>query len=323
VTARRRPRPGPAVRLGRTSRDRGPHPVRLTPRKAPPGRATAAAAVLLTAGCGRLDELPYDPPTTPEQWCDLRPCVDVGGTIVNEPFGTGLVLALTLLWVAAGVWFLATRRGQRSRTWLGIALVLGGLGAGQAGISYQAFSYELKCAGRDLCRLTTGWEVGYSITQALSVSAMLAAVAFASAAGRTRLALLVLATASALGYVLVAAAGVLLPSAALLSFPVLMLFAVPVLLAVILVAARGYRRTRDPMNRSLLVAAALQVAVQVAYFATWTSGMTAALWDDGNGFYFSENEVLHLGMILWLWYVVAVVGKYLHDAPAGAATDAG
>ena len=67
-----------------------------------------------------------------------------------------------------------TRSGQRSRAWLGVALLLGGIGAGLAGASYQAFSYPLKCAGWDFCRLTDGLEVGYSVSQAASVSAMVA-----------------------------------------------------------------------------------------------------------------------------------------------------
>ena len=71
------------------------------------------------------------------------------------------------------------------------------------------------------------------------------------------------------------------------------------------------------MDRSLVVAAALLIGVQVAYFAYWAAGLTAVLWDQGQGFYFSENDVLHIGMMLWLWYVVAVVGRYLHDASTG------
>ena len=59
----------------------------------------------------------------------------------------------------------------------------------------------------------------------------------------------------------------------------------------------------------------VEVLVQVGYFATWLSGMTEALWDDGAGVYFSENEVLHLGMLLWLAYVVVALGPTLHDAP--------
>ncbi len=54
------------------------------------------------------------------------------------------------------------------------------------------------------------------------------------------------------------------------------------------------------MDRSLVVAAALLIGVQVAYFAYWAAGLTAVLWDQGQGFYFSENDVLHIGMMLWL-----------------------
>lgn len=280
--------------------------------------AVAAVAAVLLAGCGRLDELTYQPPTTPEQWCDQRPCVQVGDTILNEPLGTFLVFLLAGVWVASGIYFLRTRRGQRSRQWLGIALILGGIGAALAGVSYQAFSYELKCAGLDLCRLTSGWEVAYSLTQACSVSAMLIAVAHACTTGRLRRGLILYAIANAAVYVVITIIGVLMPSATLLSFAVLMLFALPGILVVIVVAGRRYRSTRDPMDRSLVIAAVLLILVQVAYFAYYAAGITAVLWDDGNGFYFSENDVLHVGLILWLWYVVAVVGRHLRDAPTVA-----
>jgi hypothetical protein len=272
-----------------------------------------ALGVLALAGCGRLDELTYQPATTPEQWCQQRPCVEVGGTVWTEPLGSFLVFTLAALWVAAGVYFLVTRRSQRSRAWLGVALVLGGVGAAQAGISYQAFSYVLKCEGRDLCVLTNGFEVGYSVTQALSVSAMLIAVAFACARGGGRRGLIWYAGINAGVYVVLSIVGVLLPSALLLSFSVLMLFALPGIVIVIVVAARRYRQTRDQMDRSLVVAAVLLVVVQVAYYAYYAAGITATLYDGGRGFYFSENDVLHVGMILWLGYVVFVVGKHLRD----------
>ena len=107
-------------------------------------RRFTVLAVLL-AGCGRLDELQYSPATTPDQWCQQRPCVEVGDTILNEPLGTVLVFGLALLWLIVGTYFLLTRAGQRSRAWFGLALLLGGVSAALAGISYQALSYVLKC----------------------------------------------------------------------------------------------------------------------------------------------------------------------------------
>ena len=277
--------------------------------------------VPVLAACGRLDELEYTPQTTPQEWCEQRPCVEVGSTTLNEPLGTFLVFALAALWVGVGIYFLITRRGQRSRGWFGIALVLGGLGAAQAGISYQAFSYVLKCEGRDYCILTNGFEVGYSVTQALSVSAMVVAVAFACAAGGLRRGLIIYAAVNAAVYVVVSILGVLQPSAFLLSFEVLMLFAVPGIILVMIVSGRHYRQHHDAMSRSILWAAVLLILVQVAYFAYYAAGITEALWNDGAGFYFSQNDVLHVGMILWLFFVAVTLGKSLADQTGPAEAD--
>ena len=275
-------------------------------------RRFTVLAVLL-AGCGRLDELQYSPATTPDQWCQQRPCVEVGDTILNEPLGTVLVFGLALLWLIVGTYFLLTRAGQRSRAWFGLALLLGGVSAALAGISYQALSYVLKCEGLQYCRLTNGFEVGYSLTQAFSVSAMLVAVAYACTTGGTRRGFLTYAGVNAGVYVLVTVIAVMLPSAVLLSFPVLMLFAVPGLVMVIVIAAR---RRADQMARVILNIALLQILVQAAYFAYYAAGITQTLWDDGKGFYFSENDVLHVGMILWLVYVWRALGPLLRDVDA-------
>lgn len=284
-------------------------------------RLLLALPLVLLAGCGRLDQLSYQPATTPEQWCEQRPCIEVGGTVVNEPIGIVLVCALALFWVAAGAYFLVSRRGQRSRVWFGIALVLGGVGAALAGTSYQLFSYVLKCQGRDMCMLTNGYEVAYSVTQAWSVSAMVVAVAFACTLGRTRTILISYAVTNAALYCVVTVIGVMVPSALALSFSVLMLFALP---GVIIVIAITARRLRQPKERAIFTAAVLLLLVQVAYYAYWASGLTKALWNS-SGIYFSENDVLHIGFILWLAYLLWRVGPTLDDrendqvsAPAAA-----
>ena len=292
----------------------------MTVRRTRPARRCAKPlprilpfAVAVVVGCGRLDNLSYEPATTPQQWCVQRPCIQVGSTVVSEPLSSLLVFSLAVLWVVVGCHLLKTRRGQCCRTWLGIALVLGGVGAAQAGVSYQMFSFVLKCAGREYCQLTNGFEVGYSVTQALSVSAMLAAVAYACTIGRLRRGLIGYGIVNAVAYLLIVIAGVMLPSRTLLSFAVLMLFALPGIILVIIVAGRRYWQTGQQMDGAPLVAALLLVLVQVAYFAYGAAGITQRLWNDGRGVYFSENDVLHVGMIAWLAYVFAVVGKHLCD----------
>ncbi len=264
-------------------------------------------------GC-KLDQLLIEPGITPSQWCVMRPCVKFAGMIINEPFGSFLVFLLAALWIGAGFIFLASNRGQKSRLWLGIALVLGGIGAAQAGISYQMFSFILKCQGRQFCLLTNGFEVGYSLTQAVSVSAMLVSVAYACAGGYFRRVVIYYSFANVIFYFFVTIAGVTGPSRVLLSFEVLMLFALPGLLFVILISGARFIKTRNPLSGSLVKAALMQVLVQAAYFGYYASGLTQKLYNHGLGIYFSENDVLHVGMILWLIYVVHEVGKHLKDS---------
>lgn len=273
--------------------------------------ASGAGAWLLW---GRLDELFVEPAITPAQWCTERPCVPVAGLILDEPLGAVLVFALALLWIGVGVRFLCTRDGQRARFWLGLALVLGGLGAAQAGLSYQAFGFELKCAGRERCLLTNGLEVGYSLSQALSVSAMLVAVAHACLRERARRAVLVYAGANAALYFGVVLLGTARPSGALLSFELLMLFALPGILLVMAIARAPAGHGRGPLHRALGQAAIGLLAVQVAHFGWAAAGITEALWAGGRGFRFSENDVLHAGMIGWLFFIHARLGPHLHDA---------
>ena len=265
---------------------------------------------LLLTGCGRIDELVYQPPTTPAEWCAQRPCVEVGGITLAEPWSSVLVFALALLWLGVGIYFLVSRRGQRSRTWFGVSLILGGLAAGSAGISYQAFSYELKCAGRDLCALTNGFEIAYSLMQVASMSAMVVAVAYALASERVRRAITVYAVLNLIVYVAITVAGVLLPSAFLLSFELLLLFAVP---ALVIAAVLAIRRWQEPLARRILWVLVLLVFVQVAYLVYFALGITESLW--ASGIYFSANDVLHVGMLAWLAITAGALGPALKDGP--------
>lgn len=274
-----------------------------------PWRAVGLGAIAWAlAGCGRVDELVYQPRTTPAEWCAQRPCVEVGGVTLAEPWSSALVFALALLWLGVGVFFLVTRRGQLSRTWFGGSLILGGLAAGSAGISYQAFSYELKCAGRDVCALTNGYEIAYSVLQVASMSAMVVAVAYALASVRARRAIAVYAVLNLLVYVVITIAGVLLPSAFLLSFEQLLLFAVP---ALVIAAVLAMRRWSEPLARRILWVLVLLVLVQVAYLVYFALGITESLW--ASGIYFSANDVLHVGMLAWLAVTGWALGPTLRD----------
>ena len=277
--------------------------------------AIAVLAASLT-GCGNLADLEYQPPIYSDEWCQQQPCFSVGDAVLTQPLGTALVFLLAMLWLAAGGYFWFTRAGQKSRAWFGAALALGGIGAALAGISFQTFGYMLKCAGRQTCQLTNGFEVGYSISQAVSVSAMVIAVSFACSFSRARTWFVGYAAANAAIYIGITVVGVTQPNATLLSFEMLMLFAVPGIIIVFVLALRRFRESREALYSAIMWAAVLLVVVQLAYFGYFVAGLTQTFWANGEGFYFSENDILHVGMILWLGYVVRAVGPRLRDLAA-------
>ncbi len=74
-----------------------------------------------------MNELLFEPPTTPGQWCEIQPCFEIGGVTFTQPLGSILVYFLALLWLAGGIYFWRIRDGQRSREWMVLAPALGAL----------------------------------------------------------------------------------------------------------------------------------------------------------------------------------------------------
>ena len=263
-----------------------------------------------------MNELLFEPPTTPERWCEIQPCFEIGGVTFTQPLGSILVYLLAFLWIAGGVYFWRVRDGQRSREWMSLALVLGGIGAGLAGTSYQFLGYELKCANRELCLWTHWFEVAYMMLQAASSSAMVIAIAYACTTGELRLWLTLYAIANTLAYLALASYGAVTETRGLITFELLMAFAAPGLLLILVIAAVRWLRDRDSMDLAMIGAGVWLVVTIAGYSAYLAAGLTASLWDGGAGFYFSENDVLHLGMIFFIAYLVVVVAGRLCDSAA-------
>jgi len=218
-----------------------------------------------------------------------------------------------LLTIGIGVRLLSRRAGQRSRLAWGVALVLWGAGALLAGASYQAFSYAIKCAGRPTCAWTSWWEVGYLLLSAASVGAMVLGVAHACAAGRLRRALSAGAAAGGALYLVAVLTGALVPVRFLVSFELLVLFAAPAFAALLAVNTKRWRHGRNPLDLALLRAWLGLAAAFGAYSLYRALGAGAALW--AKGLWFSENDVLHVGLIVWMVHLAAAVAPRLRDLP--------
>lgn len=275
---------------------------------------------LFLSGCSSLSAIPSDPVQTPETWLRIQPFIamQLGGAefVLVQPSSTFFVYLLGAVAIGAGIYFLRIREGQRSRLWWGIALILWGLGALFAGTSYQAFSYEIKCRGREICAWTSGWEVIYLLFSVASVDAMMMAEAYIFSPGKWRKGLMIYAAANIVLYAVTLIAGVISLNKFLISFELLLLVTAPSIVAFLILSGWRYFKSRNPMDLGLLVTWIWLGLTISAYFAYLQLGFSETLWE--SGLWFSENDVLHIGLISWMLYIAISLAKRVHDAPAHA-----
>ena len=265
---------------------------------------------------GRLQSIPQDDPDlTPENWCRAQPCMMIRiadkDLVISQPLSSFWVYFLGLFTIGVSLYFFYIQNGENSRLWWGVSILLWGIGALLAGTSYQAFGYEIKCAGKQACSWTSWWEVVYLMFQQVSINAMLVAVAFSCTEGTFQIVLLLYALLSSLVYVSIVAIGGILPIKTLITFEFMLWVSAPVLFFFCCLNAWRYYMLKDPMDLVLLGAWILLIGTMMAYWVYRKQGISKKLWT--KGVWFSENDVLHVSLILWMAYIATVVADYITD----------
>jgi len=272
-------------------------------------------STLLLAGCDTLNTIPFSPSQTPETWLAIQPYLKIQFGVreihIIQPSSTVFVYALGILAIAVGLYFLKIRNGQYSRFWWGIALLLWGVGAIFAGTSYEAFSYEIKCAGRVNCIWTSWWEIIYLVLSVASVNAMALAEAFSSTTGKLRKWLSFYAFMNLGLYIIITLIGAIIPIKFLISFELLLVFTAPSILLFFFLNGWRYLKFRKKLDLALLGTWLGLGIIIGAYFLYFVLGITQELWSQG--IWFSENDVLHIGLILWMLYIGLVVAPKMKD----------
>ncbi len=273
------------------------------------------SSFLLTS-CGQLDSIPYTPAQTPETWLQIQPFAEFKFASQNiifiQPSTSIIVYFLGILTIGVGLYFLKIRQDQLSRFWWGIALLLWGIGALLAGTSYEAFSYAIKCAGRDLCLWTSWWEILYLLASVWSIDAMMLAVAYSSTTGKLRRALSVYSVINAVVYFIIVMIGVFIPVKFLISFEFLLVVAAPGIIAFFII--NGWRYFKFKLRLDLLLLCTwIWLGITIAaYFLFLISGIPESLW--AKGFWFSANDVLHIGLIIWMLYIAFALAPQIKDS---------
>jgi hypothetical protein len=271
--------------------------------------------ILSLTACGQLDSIPYTPAQTPQTWLQIQPFAEfkfASQNIFIQPSTSIIVYSLGVLAIVVGLYFLKIRADQRSRLWWGIALLLWGIGALLAGTSYEAFSYAIKCAGREFCLWTSWWEILYLIASVWSIDAMTLAVAYSSTTGKLRKALSVYAIINAILYFIIVMIGVFVPVKFLISFELLLVVVAPSIIAFFVINGWRYSKYELRLDLTLLVTWIWLGVTIVAYFLYLISGNAESLW--ARGLWFSANDVLHIGLIIWMLYIAFALVPQVKDS---------
>jgi hypothetical protein len=286
-----------------------------------PFRLSVTTAI--SSAFNRLKSIRYtNPKLTPENWCEFQPCVTIKliskDIILTQPSSTFFVYLLGILTIGVGLSFVWLRGDETSRLWWGISLLLWGIGALLAGTSYQAFGYQIKCAGQETCAWTSWWEVIYLMLQQVSMDALLVAIACSCTEGMLKTVLLGYALLSAVVYVILTFIGGIIPVKSLITFELMVWVSTPLFLIMFTLSAWRYYTLGTTMDLALVGAWVLLLLTMTAYWLYDKLDITPKLWAKGKGTWFSQNDVLHTGLILWMIYIATIVAERVQDYKGAA-----
>lgn len=266
----------------------------------------------------RVKTIEHDNPEfTTDGWFNAQPSATIRiaskTLILSQPSSTLLVYLLGVLTISAGLYFFQIRGNEISRIMWGVSLVLWGVGAILAGTSHQAFGYQIKCRGRKAVAWTSWWELIYLIFQQVSLNVMLVAVAYSCTSGVWLKVLTGYAIVSSLIYGLLIVVGGLVPIRSLITFEFMVLTSTPIVVLFFALNGWRYLMFKSPMDLALLTTWTLMLLSMVFYWIYDYLGIARKLWTGKNRIWFSENDVLHVVLIVWVVYIVMFLVKYIED----------
>jgi hypothetical protein len=256
-------------------------------------------------------KLQHSPPIKASEWCEKQPCVECGDWIISQPSSSLIVFLLSFYGLWVGYHYIKTQEGHQSRYWFGISMLLGGIGGLSAGLSYQLLGYEIKCAGRAFCMLTSWWEIIYFVLTVAAAGALLISISHIGFGKKIQSWSRNYAIGSTLLYLCCCLSGAFLPNKFLVSFDFMMLYTMPAYLIVLPLHLYFYYKQRSILLKRFLICWFLLVVVILAQNFYLEMGYTEILW--AKGIWFSENDVFHILMLFWCFYVHLFLSKYIKD----------
>jgi len=258
---------------------------------------TTGVGFALFYSMNKLSSLFLNPPITASLFLSQTPNIIINGLILQQPSSTLLVMLLALITMNLGFQYLR-KSSSHFYTWLGINFVLWGLGAFLAGLSYQAFGYQLKCVVYDVCLFTDVLELLYMSVTVLSINAFLMAYRELIHNEKWKKILQNYALISVVLYVFFQGFGMIYPFKFMVSYEGMLLFLSPNILIMMVIS---YRNRTTPIHQVLFKLWIFFLGVNIAYFVALFAGQGSYLLENYH-LWFNENDTLHILLILWMVY---------------------
>jgi hypothetical protein len=272
--------------------------------------------ILVIIQFSNTGSLLLEPLTSPDKFLSTMPYTQVSifgrVLVLIQPSSTFFVYALGVVMIVVGIYFLVTRGMQWSRFYWAVGLILWGISAIVAGTSYQAFGYELKCRGQEYCLFTSDFELVYMLLTAYCINILVTATGYTSLGPTGRKSLILFSIIDSLAYSVYLLIGAVLPVRFLISYEGFMAFIGVNFIIMFILNIRHYLRNKDPLNRNLIVIWIGFLIVNIGYFVFLLWGFGAKLYQKF-GMWFTENDVLHILLILWTFLIFFLLRKNAVD----------
>ena len=265
----------------------------------------------LFIGCSRLHTIQYEPILRASEWCNKQPCFELNGLILNQLSSSILVFILAIQTLFAGYKFFVNNKNQTSRIWWGYTLLLTGIGAILAGISYQLFGYELKCADKEFCNWTNWFEIYYNLFTVSGAATLLIALSYSCFDKKWITLIKKIALLKVLIYFIFCLTGAIIPIKFLVSYEFLVLFVVPIYLVLAAFNCYQYIVSKENIYKYFLILWISLFTILGIYFIYLSMDITDILWT--NNIWFSANDILHVLMIFWILYIQLFLDDLIID----------
>ena len=250
-----------------------------------------------------------------ESWLEAHSWVEISFLnityIFAEPSSTFIVYSLGIIAIVYGIKLMRKNNLQKSLIWCGIDVRIKNKKVKSAGTSYQAMSYELKCANQTTCLWTTWWEIIYLLLSVASVNSMMFAQSYSCVAGKKRFGMQLYGLLNSIIYMVILILGIALPVKFMLSFELMVLFLIPGFIFFMIQNVRRYRLGKNRMDIIFIRIWLILAIVMILYFGYLLLGISDWFWDFG--IWFTSNDILHIGLIIWMVYIGHNTAKYVKD----------